>query len=236
MRPIWSIASREYLSMFRLPLGWIVTAIFVFAASMVFLATLTPGQPATMRGFFRYCLLVLVVLAPAISMRTLSEESRTGTIEPLLTSPVSEWSIVIGKYLGSVAFLLTMLLPSAVYVGVLEWLSRPDYGPILSGYLGVVLLGGLYLAVGMLVSALTASQTLAFLGTLFALTLMEMTAFVAQQVPQPWQGLLFSIGSTQRINDFARGLIDTGHIGFFLAAIVWFLMLAGVVLQSRRWR
>jgi ABC-2 type transport system permease protein len=238
MTRMWSITAREYASFFRVPLGWIVVALFLLLSGVIFTRQgLTPGQPATMRMFFRVWWTLLVVLAPAISMRLFSDELRSGTIESLLTAPVAEAMVVVGKYLGAVLFLLTMLAPTVVYVGLLETLSRPDYGPILAGYLGIVLLGMLYLAVGTLASALTASQTLAFLGAFFALFLVEVGgAALAPSAPAPIRQFLYALSANQRMDDFARGLIDSSHIVFFVGASAWLLMLATVVLESRRWR
>lgn len=233
-----AIMWREYASFFRIPLGWIVLSLFLVVAGVVFgFSAVRPGQPATMRSFFELMWWLLALLAPATSMRLFSEEMRTGTIEPLLTSPVSEFAVVVGKYAATVLFLLTLLAPTLLYVLVLELLSRPDYGPIAAGYLGVVLLGMLYLAVGCLASSLTASQPLAFLGTLFALFLIEVLAsFVAPIAPDLIRRLLFALSPSQRLGDFARGLIDTSHIVFFLASSAWLLVLTTVMLQSRRWR
>lgn len=233
-----AILWREYASFFRIPLGWIVLSLFLVVAGVVFgFSAIRPGQPATMRSFFELMWWLLALLAPATSMRLFSEEMRTGTIEPLLTSPVSEFAVVVGKYGATVLFLLTLLAPTLIYVGVLEWLSRPDYGPIAAGYLGVILLGMLYLAVGCLASSLTASQPLAFLGTLFVLFLVEVLAsFVAPIAPDLVRRLLFALSPSVRLGDFARGLIDTSHVVFFIAASVWLLVVTTVVVQSRRWR
>ncbi len=238
MRRAAAIMWREYASFFRIPLGWIVLALFLVVAGVVFaFSAVRPGQPATMRSFFELMWWLLALLAPATSMRLFSEEMRTGTIEPLLTSPVSEFSVVLGKYGASVLFLLTLLGPTLVYVGILEWLSRPDYGPIAAGYLGAVLLGMLYLAVGCLASSLTASQPLAFLGTLFVLFVVEvLAAYVAPISPELLRKLLFALSPSQRLGDFARGLIDTSHVVFFVASSTWLLVVTTVVVQSRRWR
>jgi len=238
MMRMWSIALREYASLFRIPLGWIVVSLFLGVAGVVFsFAAIVPGQPATMRSFFELMWWLLAVIAPAISMRLFSEEMRTGTIEPLLTAPVSEFAVVMGKYGATVLFLLTLLAPTLLYVLALELLSRPDYGPILAGYLGVVLLGMLYLAVGCLASSLTASQPLAFLGTLFVLFLVEAVAsFVAPIAPDLVRRFLYALSPSQRLGDFARGLIDTSHVVFFLATSAWMLIVTTVILQSRRWR
>jgi ABC-2 type transport system permease protein len=238
MTSVFAIAQREYCSLFRTPLGWIVTALFLLLSGLVFVREgLTPGAPASMRSFFDVWWSLLAIVAPAISMRTLSEESRTGTLETLLTAPVSEWSVVIGKFTACVLFLITMLVPSAAYVMTIEVLSRPDYGPILAGYLGVVLLGMVYLSVGVLASSMTSSQTLAYLGALIGLFLMELVPrLAAPRAPETLRPLLFAISARERLGDFARGVIDTGNIVFFLVLSGWFVAMSAMALQSRRWR
>lgn len=233
-----TIALREYGSFFRIPLGWVVIALFLCLSAVFFTQrTLVPGNSAELRDFFGIWWGLLLFVSPAISMRLISDELRSGTIEPMLTSPAGEWTIVIGKYLAAVGFLITMMLPTLLFVGILAWLSRPDYGAIGAGYLGLLLLGMLYLAVGTLASCLTASQTLAFLGTLFVLFVIDLApARLAAQAPEPWAGLLFKLSPTIRISGFARGLIDTSTIAFFLLGSFWFIALAAVSLQSRRWR
>lgn len=237
MSGLWAIARREYASFFRTPLGWIVIALFLLLSGSVFAwAVLRPGEPATLRPFFSIWWGMLLVVAPAISMRLFSEDLRTGTIEPLLTAPVTEAAVVAGKYLGAVMFLATMLAPSLVYAAVLQSLTPVDPGPIAAGYLGILLLGMLYLAVGCLASALTSSQTLAFLGTLFGFMILELVTRTASVLPPRLADIIFAISPNIRMADFAKGVIDTAHIGFFLAASFWFLAVAAVTLQSRRWR
>jgi len=238
MRALTAICGREFASMFRIPLGWVVVALFVCLSSIYFVRRgLVPGSPATLREVFGVWWALLLFLCPAVSMRLFSEELRSGTIETSLTSPVPDGVLVVGKYLASVLFLVTMLVPTLAYVGILQWLSRPDFGPVLSGYAGLLLLGMLYLAVGALASACTSSQTLAFLGTLFGLLLLDvLPAQVAPQLPETASKIVYSLAPNMRAVDFYRGLIDTAHIAYFLAASVWFLVVATLVLQSRRWR
>lgn len=238
MSRVWTIATREYASFFRVPLGWVVVALFLALSGAVFTGRgFAPGQPATMRAFFDTWWTLLVIIAPAISMRLFSDELRSGTIESLLTTPVAEAVVVLGKYVGAVLFLLTLLAPTLVYVVLLMSLSHPDPGPIAAGYLGVVLLGMLYLAVGCLASSLTSSQTLAFLGTFFALFIFEVLALVvAPAAPPGVRMFLYALSVDQRMGDFSRGLVDTGHVVFFIAASAWFLALASIVLETRRWR
>jgi len=233
-----TIAVREYGSFFRIPLGWVVIALFMCLSAVFFAQrTFVPGNPAELRDFFGVWWGLLLFVSPAISMRLVSDELRSGTIEPMLTAPVGEWTIVAGKYLAAVMFLITMLLPTLLFVGVLAWLSRPDFGAIGAGYLGLLLLGMLYLAVGTLASCLTSSQSLAFLGTLFVLFVLDLApSRLAAQAPEQWAALLFKLSPSYRVADFARGLVDTSTVAFFLLGSFWFVSVAAITLQSRRWR
>ncbi len=238
MRSLSAIACREFASYFRASIGWVVIALFLLLCGLtVALTTIRPGDPATMRDFFGASHWLLLLVAPAVSMRLLSEEQRTGTLEPLMTAPVSDWHIGFGKYLGAVMFMLAMLAPTLAYVIVLELIGGPDYGPILAGYTGLVLVGMLYLAVGLLASSLTPNQIVAYLGTLFFFML---TVFASAQGPRylgaPWDRCLGSLSISARIEDFARGVIDTEHVVFFVACAAWFVVLTVCSLEFRRWK
>jgi len=239
---VWAavtIARRELSSFFRLPVGWVAIALYLFLAGVVFVvATLQPGGPASMREFFTLSGWLLVPVAPAISMRLLSEERRTGTIEPLLTAPVSDVAVVLGKYLGGTLFLGCMLVPTLLLVAILYAVSSPlpDPGPIVAGYLCLVLLGMFYLSVGVLVSSLTSNQTLAFLGTFFALVLIQMLGGVAEYVPAAARDVVRHLDVLSRVADFAKGVIDLSHVVFFGGASAFFVVLTVVVMESRRWR
>lgn len=238
MNRVWAIASREFASFFRLPLGWIVIALFVCLSSVFFTRNaIVPGEPATMRDFFGIWWGLLIVICPAISMRLFSEEHRSGTIETVLTAPISEAALVAGKFLAGVMFLLAMLAPSLVYVIVLATLARPDFGPIFTGYLGLLLLGSLYLAIGCLASSLTSSQTLAFLATMFALLALDIgPRQLGAALPESIGRLVVAATPSLRLADFSRGLIGTANAAFFLLTSFWFLALCVVIMQSRRWR
>lgn len=234
-----TVAWREYASFFRSSIGWLVIALYLFLSGLWFAYdSITPGQPASMRALFSVSQWLLLIVAPAISMRLLSEELRSGTIEPLMTAPISDWHIVIGKYLAALAFLITMLFPTLVHVGVIELLASPDYGPIIAGYLGLVLVGACYLAVGLFFSSLTRNQIVAFLSTLFFFMVLVFISSpnVAALVDEPFRSLLFGLSINLRIADFAKGVFDTSHAAFFLAFVVLFVVLSVVGVESRRWR
>jgi ABC-2 type transport system permease protein len=238
VRPTIAIATREFAGFFRQPMGWAVIALYLALSGAVFaLGSLRPGEPASMHGFFQISTWLLMFVAPAVSMRLFADEHRLGTIEPLMTSPASDFAIVVGKYIGAASFLLVMLAPTLIFVGVLEVFADPDYGPIAAGYLGLILLGALYLAVGLVFSTLSDSQVVAFLGALFFFLLLRLaTVALPPVLGDPWAAYLYPLSVDIRISDFAKGVIDTAHVVFFFAAAAWFLVVAGTLIMMRRWR
>ena len=240
MNKVMVLAARELGSMFRTPVGWIVIALYLFLTGLVFATnTLIPGQPATMRYFFSTSALLLIPIAPAVSMRLFAEEYRSGTIEILGTTALGPWTLAAGKLLGSVVFLVLMLAPTLVYPVLLFVLSdpNPDPGPIIAGYLGLVLVGTLYLSIGQLASALTSSQTLAFLATLMLLVLLSLASTqLPARVPPPFDLALLQLSIDRRVRDFSIGILDSAHVVFFLSAVGLMLTLTASALAMRRWR
>lgn len=233
-----AIATRELRAFFRLPVGWVVLALYAALTGAVFVMdTLRPGEPATLRAFFATAGVLLMGVAPAISMRLFSEELRTGTLEPLLTAPVSDLALVLGKYLGSVLFLIALLLPTLAFPITLALVSdpKPDPGPILAGYLALLLLGSLVLAVGTAASAMTSSQTLAFLATLIVLLAFTLTTSRLPSELNPRLGEALARWSpTTRLRDFARGVIAPSHAVYFLALAAVALSVAWGAVAGRR--
>ena len=238
MTPTLAIACREFTSYFRTSVGWVVIAFFLLLTGLLAaLGTIRPGEPATMRSFFDTSYWLLLMVAPAVSMKLFAEEFRSGSIETLMTSPLSDWHVAAGKYLGAGFFLLAMLGSTLPHVLVLEVFGKPDYGPIIAGYLGLTLVGMTYLACGSLASSLTPNQIVAYLGTLFFfLLLFFATGQGPRYLGEPWARLLNSISFGARIEDFARGVIDLKHIVFFVAISGWFVVLTVVSLEFRRWK
>lgn len=238
MSGLLAIAGREFGAMFRTPTGWVVTALYLLLSGVWLAATgLRPGEPATLRPFFAASEWLLLVVAPAISMRLVSEELRTGTMEPMMAAPVSDWATIFGKLAGAVLFLAAMLTPTLSYVVVLEIIADPDPGPIAVGYLGLLLVGVLYLSVGLLFSSLTRSQVVAFLGTLFFFLLLWIGTSLGARIATPrFEPIIYGLSISARLGDFAKGVLDTSHVVFFIAASVWAAGLAVIPLEVRRWR
>jgi ABC-2 type transport system permease protein len=241
IRGAWTIAAREIDSLFRLPVGWIVVALYAFLSALVFVqTTLVPGGPGTMRYFFASAVWMMVPIAPAISMRLFSEEARSGTIEMLRTAPVGDFAVALGKFLGAWLFLGITLAPTLILPITLAFVSepRPEPGPILTGYLTLFLVGGLYLGIGLVASALTSSQTLAFLGTMMAIVLLMMVTSLAgplQMLVGPRaQELATAFSVTARVDELAKGVLDTAAVAFFLIGAGWAVVIAAGVLESHR--
>lgn len=239
MGGVWTIAAREVSALFRLPVGWIVVALYALLSAVVFVQyTLVPGAPATMRYFFTAAAWMMIPVAPAISMRLLSEEARAGTIEMLRTAPVSDFAVALGKMLGAWTFLCITLAPTLVLPFTLALVSEPapDPGPIVLGYLVLGAFGGLCLGIGLVASALTSSQTLAFLGTLMALALLMMVSrsalpsFLGPELIE----LLSAFSATERIAELSRGVLDTAAVSYFLIGAGWAVVVAAGILETRR--
>lgn len=240
MRPVLVLATRELGSMFRTPTGWIVIALFAFLTALVFVTnTLAPGTPASLRYFFSTSAFLLVPIAPAVSMRLFSDEFRAGSYELLGTAPLGPWTLTAGKLLGAVLFLVLMLLPTLVFPGVLFAFSdpMPDPGPMATGYLGLLLIGSVYVSIGAFASALTASQTLAFLATVMFLVLFSLSSnMLAGQVTAPFDAFLRALSIDRRMRDFSIGVIDLTHLVYFAGLVAIFATFTAAAVAMRRWR
>jgi ABC-2 type transport system permease protein len=233
-----AIARRELRSTLLTPGGAIITALFVLMAGGVFvLFGFDQGKPASMRTVFQWGLWLLVFVCPAISMRLITEERRLGTFEMLMTSPVSETQVILGKFAGAMGFLCVMLLPTALLVAALEWYGRPDYGEMFCGYLGMLLAGSAYLASGIFASTLTISHAAAFLMTVFFWVIFSVAASaLPRYLGEPWAGLLYAADPDPRLRDFAIGLLDSSNVVYFLSLTALFLVASIKSLELGRWR
>lgn len=232
------IARRELSSYFYSPIAYVAMTLFLLASGVVFWNDFQPGAPAAMRTIFEWMVWMLVVIIPVLSMGLLAQEWATGTIETLMTAPLRETDVVLGKFLGGFAFFLTMLVPTAAYAVVLRMHGRPDLGPILAGYLGIFLVGMLFVAVGLFCSALTSSQVVAAVlsaAVLFAGTILPWWTTTLLSVSGFWRKVADQ-GVFARYSDFGKGVIDGGHIVFFVAVTSVFLFLTVKVVEARRWK
>ena len=237
MRTVQAVAWKEIQIYFSNPVAYIVALIFLAVTGFFFVLDLTdPFPEASLTNFFFGATIVLILLAPALTMRLLAEEQKLGTIELLLTSPVRDWEVIVGKYLSSLVFMLAMIGFTLYYPLLLVLFGRPDPGPMYSGYMGLVLYSAAALAIGILTSTLTNNQIIAFVVAAGILLLMYFVNTGAGSGEGIWATLVTEIGMRSHFDDFERGIIDTKHIIYFLSVTAFFLFLSIRALESRRWR
>jgi ABC-2 type transport system permease protein len=239
MRNTTAIMQRELLSLFFSPIGYIVIAGFLLITGVIVLMTQAfgPGKPATLRDVFYFTPYVLTIIIPAISMRTIAEEYRSGTIETLTTAPVSDLEFVVGKYLAALIFYAIMLAGTLVYLVLMMIFGNPDVGASLAAYLGLLLLGVAFTAFGVFTSSLTRNQIVAWmLGMVPLMLFVWFAAFIVQVADGALRTVFQQINILRHLDQFNRGLVTVESVVFFLAVAALFLFLTVKVVESRRWR
>jgi len=242
MRNVWAIARRELGTYFVSPIAYLVGAAFLvmmgffFYTDVVF-TVLSRSEP-TMRYVFGVMTTILLFVAPVLTMRLLAEEQRLGTLELLLTAPVRDWEVVLGKYLAALIFYLGLLMVTAAYPLLLFWMQgNPDVGPILSGYLGMALFGAALLSIGLFSSSLSQNQVVAAVVGIGVVILLAVASLPADGITDPTlQQILNHLDLRNHLLNFRRGLIDTVDIVYYLSVTAVFLFLTVQILNSRRWR
>jgi ABC-2 type transport system permease protein len=235
VRAAWAIARKEFRVAFASPVAYAYLVVFLAFTGWFFFRSFFVLGVATMRGFFGLLPWTLVFLLPALTMRLWSEERRFGTLEVLLTWPVRERDAVLGKFLGGLGLLAASLagtLPIALTVFAL---GSPDRGPVVAGYLGLLLFGAAGLAVGSYASALTENQIVAYVAgvaLIFALFIAG-EDFVLMAAPGFLAPLLSGVGLGAHYWSIGRGVIDTRDLLYFAAVIFFFLYLTVRRLQRR---
>ncbi|MDG2022031.1 MAG: ABC transporter permease subunit [Phycisphaerales bacterium] len=248
MKGVIAIARRDLASTFLVPTGWIILAGWGLVASIIFaFASLREGEPATLRAVVSMAGWAIAVVAPAISMRSFAEEARLGTLEVLLTSPLSALELVLGKFLAGVGVLLVLGIPILVLFGVAEIYGDPDPGELASGLLGLLLAGATLIALGLVVSTRTSSQVVAYLVTFFIFFAVVLVAkgvpvlieflpadLLAPERTLAWIEWASGLDPLLRLDEFAIGLFDSANVGWFIAASAFFLFLGGFSLAAPR--
>lgn len=239
---------REMASYLWSPLGWAVLSLFLLVQGYGFYLLLAlvqqPNAPhqAVMQLFFGGTLLYwlfVIVIVSLITMRLIAEERRSGTLEALLTAPVSEDAVVLGKYAAAVAFYGLLWLPTAVYVCIV-WRATEDlgldWGPILAGYFGTMLIGAACISVGTLCSVVARGQVVAGLLTFTILAMLLLVPPLADLTQNPvLERTLQYVSLFGQMDDFTRGIVDTRWITFHVSLIVFCLILAIQALKRRKW-
>lgn len=241
MRNVTTIFRREFLSYFNSPIAYIFLIVFLLWNSGLYMLPFFLNGTADMRNFFGNLPLLLCIFIPAVSMRLWAEDKRHGTYEMLMTLPMRASEVMLGKYLAAVAFYAVALLCTFPIPIMLNMLGNPDNGTLFSGYIGALLLGGLYLAVGIFTSGLMRDQISAFiLGVMACLAMFFLGNIGVAAIFDGWVpglgGLLQRfLGLMAHYEPMLRGVMSLGDITYFLALSAVFLVLNTLWLEGRKY-
>lgn len=238
MSKVFTLARRELARYFFSPIAYIIGALFLLASGLWFFHKIfVPGNEASLRPLFDAMAYIMVFAVPVLTMRLISEEFHSGTIETLMTAPVTDMQVVLGKFLGVMAFYLALVAATAVFLLLTAAYGQPDAGVAFTGYLGMVLLGTTYVAVGIFTSSLTRHQLLAaILGIAILATFAIMMQLIVAHGSDQLNRLAGRLNAMTYFKNFSRGIFDTRGVVFFLSATSLFLFLSIKTLESRRWR
>jgi ABC-2 type transport system permease protein len=253
MGNIVALAEKELRSYFSSPIAYIIIGFFALvfgwfywvSLSFFMQASLQMGMPGqgqvnintmAIRPLLQNVSVVALFVLPLITMRTYAEEKRSGTIELLLTSPITDVQIILGKFLGALALYAMMLAVTLIHMGILFYFGNPEWKPIATGYLGLLLMGGSFISIGLLISSLTKNQIVAGMVT-FAVLLLLWTSNWAAESAGPWmQNVLQAFSIIERFDDFAKGIISLKHLVYYTSFISFGLFLTAKSVDSERWR
>lgn len=252
MSNVLAIAQKELRSYFASPIGYVIVGLFALLFGWFFYnylgffvrtseqMTMSGQVPNVNQHMIRMVLLnstvIILFIMPMITMRTYSEEKRSGTIELLLTSPVTDLEIILGKFFGAMGLYAAMLGVTVLYMLLLFWFGNPEWKPIVVGYLGLLLMGGCFISVGLLVSSLTKNQVVAGISTFAVFLLLWVINWIGETAGPTTREVVTYLSITEHFDDFARGVIDTKHVVYYLSFITFGLFLTAKSVDSERWR
>jgi len=253
VRNILAIAGKEMRSYFASPIAYIIIGLFALLFGWFFYVYLhvfvEQSQRMSMmgggnvnvneqmiRGVLQNAAVIILFVMPMITMRTYSEEKRSGTIELLLTSPLTDFEIIVGKFLGAMGLFCAMLVVTMIDVAILFRLGNPEWRPIAAGYLGLLLMGGCFISVGLLISSLTKNQIVAGFMTFAVFLMLWVINWLADSSGPTGQAILSFLSITDHFDDFTKGIIDTKHLAYYVSFITFGLFLTAKSVDSERWR
>jgi ABC-2 type transport system permease protein len=252
---VWPIFKKEMRLYFTSPVAWVVVAVFLLIAGYFFssifaffaLASMQSAMnPAmgrelnvtdgVMRPLFSNISVILLLLMPLVTMRLFAEERRSGTIELLLTYPVRDGAVLMGKYLAALALYASMLALTLLHPAIVVYFARVEWGPLVTGYLGLLLMGGAFLAVGVFASSLTENQIIASITSFGILLILWIIGWSADSLGGAWGKVLQHLSILEHNDNFSKGVLDTKDVLYYLNFIALALFLTLRALETRRWK
>lgn len=238
MRTIWTLFKKELMSYFNSPIAYIFIGVFLVVGNWLFFKSFFLIQEASMRGFFDLLPWMFLFLAPALTMRLWAEEKKQGTIEFLLTLPVTDWQVVLAKFFGALTFMIVTLALTITLPITIAYLGNVDFGPVIGGYLGAIFLGGAYLSLGLFISSLTKNQIIAFILGLVAsfAAFMIGADFILIGAPKFMVPVMSFLGLGNHFYNISKGVIDTKDIIYYGSFIFFFLWMNTKIIEARGWK
>lgn len=238
MTNILTIFQKEFKSYFNSPIAYIFIITFILFSSWLFFRTFFLVDQAHLRPLFSIFPWLFLILAPSITMRAWAEEKKMGTIEVLMTLPLRDYEVVLGKFLASFFFMITTVVLTFPLAITVYSLGNPDTGSIIGGYMGAILMGGAYLSIGLFCSSLTKNQIVAFIistVTCFILLIIG-EDIVLMSAPDTFAPLFSYLGLGTHFESISRGVIDSRDLVYYFSTIGFFLFLNTLALESRKWK
>ncbi len=238
MTNILTIFQKEFKSYFNSPIAYIFIITFILFSSWLFFRTFFLVDQAHLRPLFSIFPWLFLILAPSITMRAWAEEKKMGTIEVLMTLPLKDYEVVLGKFLASFFFMITTVVLTFPLAITVYSLGNPDTGSIIGGYMGAILMGGAYLSIGLFCSSLTKNQIVAFIistVTCFILLIIG-EDIVLMSAPDTFAPLFSYLGLGTHFESISRGVIDSRDLVYYFSTIGFFLFLNTLALESRKWK
>jgi ABC-2 type transport system permease protein len=255
MNNILAIAHKELKAYFASPIayivigfsailfGWFFVNLLYYFDRMALQAGMGMGGPDTANvnemligPLFMNVSVILLFTLPLVTMRIYSEEKRSGTIELLLTAPLTDFQIVMGKFIGALVLYAAMLAVTLVHIGILFVFGNPEWRPVATGYLGLLLMGGCFLSLGLFVSSLTKNQIVAGMVTFAVFLMFWVINWISSFTGPTTQNVLNYLSITEHLNDFTKGVLDTKHLVYYVSFIAFSLFLTVRSVDSERWR
>jgi len=235
MENIKHIFKKEFKSYFFTPIAYIVISLFLLIIGWLFFSTFFLNRQASMIQFFSLLPITFAFIVPAITMRLFSEELNVGTYEILLTLPLKFRDIILGKFFAAIAFIAVMLLPTLIYAITISFLGKLDWGPVVAGYTGGILLGAAFSAIGIFASSLTRNQVIAFItGMTICFSLTLLTDFLLYFLPNSLIGFFQYFSANYHFQNISKGLIDSRDILYFITISFIALYGANLVMKEKK--
>jgi ABC-2 type transport system permease protein len=253
MSNVLALAGKELRSYFASPIGYVVVGLFAFIFGWFFYtilafflrSSLQMGQfgpqsvnvnQMMIRPVVLNASVILLFVLPLITMRTFAEEKRSGTIELLLTSPITDWQLVLGKFFGALGLVAIMLAVTLVNIALLFLYGNPEWTQIATSYLGFLLLAGCFIAVGLFISTLTKNQIVAAFGTFATFLMLWVVNWIGEGSGPVLQAVVSALSITDHFEDFTKGVIDTKHLVYYFSFIAFGLFLTAKSIDAERWK